>query len=199
MDKLLLERLQKRMAGTAVGPATARGMGPAGTIQASRAFLASLDLASVRSKVEWRFRRNLDAATEELQRSLPRGAQHWGSARKFLNIFLRNCLYSRYMAHEYQLDVLEPWLELPLDSHVAKGLRKEEGGRVALPRWKTVVGLDRSTSDQYQQFASQVAAGMNMHRVHLDVVYWRGDHMQKQAAPRLAVRNRRARASDLAR
>ena len=174
MNAELITQLRRREASTTVGPSTARGMGPKGTIPVAREYLASLDLTKFRGASEKEFRAVLNRATIRLQNDLPFGAKHWGAARKFLNIFLRNVLYNRYLCKCYELSHLEPWLELPLDSHVAKGLRDEEGGS-SLPRWKTVIGLDRETNKRFQDFAKLVAKRKNTCRVHLDVIYWRRD------------------------
>jgi hypothetical protein len=94
---------------------------------------------------------------DELRSFLPKGVRHWGSARRFLNIFLRGALYNRYTCEKYGLTRLESWLEVPLDSHVAKGfLIKPEGKD--LPRWTTAVGLTREVSSAYQLVAREVAA-----------------------------------------
>lgn len=98
--------------------------------------------------------------------------KHWGAARKFLNIFLRNVVYNRYLCDEFGLEQIVPWLEIPLDSHVASGLRAERGG-TRLPRWKTVIGLKPEVSRLYQDFAADVAARKGCERVHLDLLYWR--------------------------
>jgi hypothetical protein len=104
---------------------------------------------------------------------MPKKAQHWGACRKFLNIFLRGVVYQKYLVEHYDLHHVEPWLEVPLDSHVAKRLRREPGGRKAVPPWRTVIGLDARTNTKYQKFASEVAARRGIDRVHLDVIYWR--------------------------
>jgi hypothetical protein len=116
----------------------------------------------------------LNKATQSLLKKLPRVAQNWGAARKFLNIFLRGIIYNRFLCENYNLYHIEPWLELPLDSHVANGLRSEPGGS-SLPRWKTVIGLDNKTSQQYQNFASKIAIEKGISLVHLDLIYWRRD------------------------
>src|SRR5712691_5811356 len=100
-------------------------MGPKGTISAAREYLAGLDLTRFRASSEKEFRSSLNQATRRFLDYLPRGAKHWGAARKFLNIFLRNVVYNRFLCDHYRLLRLEPWLELPLDSQVAKGLRGE--------------------------------------------------------------------------
>ena len=148
-------------------------MGPPGTIQAARIFFQGVDLRRFRRRSEIAFAKELNAATNELEYSLPEGAQHWGSSRKFLNIFLRGCLYNQYICKAYSLDRLEPWLEVPLDSHIAKGL-KRSAGRGQLPRWTTVIGLSQENSELFQAYASDFAARQKTFRVHLDLKFWRG-------------------------
>jgi hypothetical protein len=151
-------------------------MGPAGTVTHAREFLTGFDIRRVKATSAKTFGRRLDEATEEMTLALPKGAQHWGSARKFFNIYVRGALYNRYLCQHFDLAAIEPWLEVPLDSHVAKGLLQEPEGD-GLPRWKTVIGLERRDSDAYQAVASEVAKRNGIARVHLDVIYWRGDHL----------------------
>lgn len=172
MNKEILNLLHRRIASTSVGSSTARGMGPKGTIAAARAYLAALDLSRFSVRSEEEFRIVLNCATRTYVEKLPTGAQYWGTARKFLNIFLRGVVYNKYLCAAYKLSAIERWLELPLDSHVAEGLRGENGGK-ALPRWRTVIGLDARTNTRYQQFASEVAAEKEIYRIHLDLLYWR--------------------------
>jgi hypothetical protein len=167
----------RRIAQLAVGPSTARGMGPKGTIQKARDFLQSLDLHRFQVKSEKSFQQVLEKATFELRSALPRTAKHWGSSRKFLNIFLRDLVYNRYLCDAYHFKHLEPWLELPLDSHVAQGLINEPEGN-QLPRWKTVIGLTREQSQKYQIFAGQVANQLGTYRIHLDLKYYRDERVQ---------------------
>jgi len=149
-------------------------MGPKGTIKAARKYLAGLKLSSFSKKTEAEFRTVLNRATHRFVRKLPRKAKRWGAARKFINIFLRGIVYNRYLCKHYDLYRLERWLELPLDSHVAKCLSSEKGGEI-LPKWKTVIGLDRKTNRKYQKFAAEVAKRKkySTYRVHLDIRYWR--------------------------
>jgi hypothetical protein len=149
-------------------------MGPQGTITATRRFLATLDLSTFCTDNKREYLEVLDYTTQRLKRCLPKGGRHWGSSRKFLNIFMRGALYNRFLCREYRLRRVERWLEVPLDSHVANGLRQEDGGSL-LPRWKSVIGLDPITHRQYQAFSSQVARQKGVVRVHLDLWYWRRD------------------------
>jgi hypothetical protein len=183
MNKKMLRLLQVRVGRTAVGPSTARGMGPAGTISAAREFLQEFDLSAVKAKKPSAYRRFLDSATDDLIAALPAGGRHWGSARKFLNIFIRNCAYNRFLCEQYGLDKVEPWMEVPLDSHVAKGLRiAAASDKADLPRWTTVIALNPDVSDKWQVAAQSVAETEGIHRVHLDVMFWNGVHMQKSRA-----------------
>ena len=105
-------------------------MGPKGTIEVARQYLASLDLQRFSVKTEREFRVVLNRTTRAYLTKLPAEGRHWGAARKFLNIFLRGVVYDRFLCEEYDLYRIEPWLEVPLDSHVAKGLKAESGGDI---------------------------------------------------------------------
>lgn len=116
----------------------------------------------------------LDKATERLKVALPPGAQHWGTARKVMNIFLRTAAYTSPLAAAFGLEKFLPMLEVPLDSHVAGKLRGKPEGR-KLPRWKSVKGLEHTRSAEYQHVAQQIASRMNLNRADLDVYFWRAD------------------------
>lgn len=103
-------------------------------------------------------------------RSFPRPARHWGLARKGLNIFLRECLYTVYLRDAYCLGVAESYLEVPLDSLTGNALYQVSGR--TLPRWRTVRGLERNVSDAFQQVASRLGRERGIARVHLDAVWW---------------------------
>ena len=171
-----LAYLKERQASTSVSASTARNMGPKGTIQQARKFLAALELKRFRQKTQKDFLEELNKATEELHQILPKRpgkeSEGWGSARKFLNIFLRGCAYNKYLCKHHQLDLIEPWLEIPLDSHVAKGLGSEDG-QANLPRWTSVIGLGKEDRQRFQEFASEVARREGVNRVDLDIKYWR--------------------------
>jgi len=173
MSFQLTRKLQKRIANTSIGASTARNMGPEGTIAAAREYLGKMNLRRFSKPTETEFMAQLNGATTIFLRYLPiEASSYWGAARKFLNIFLRGVFYNRFLCEEYALYSIEPWLEVPLDSHVARGLRSELGGS-DLPRWKTVIGLTPEVSKIYQMFAGQVARRKGTYRVHLDLIYWR--------------------------
>ena len=177
LTPMLIERMLKREASISVGASTARSMGK-GTVEEARNFLRSMEIKLFLANFDDAFQGILNATTTELSQSLT--CRSWGAARKFLNIFLRGVLYNRYLCGHYDFQVVESFLEIPLDSHVANGLRKETGGKSRLPRWKNIIGLDQKVSTLYQEFAREVAGRpqYQVARVHLDVVYWRASHSE---------------------
>lgn len=172
MNSEYIRYLKERQASTSVGASTARGMGPKGTIQIARMFLADLDLKRFQKKSKTALLKELEITTVLLSAALPKKARRWGSARKFLNIFLRGCVYNKYLCSYYKLNIVEPWLEVPLDSHVAKGLKKN-AGRGKLPRWPGVINLTPYDSGKFQEFASVLAQADCVNRVDLDLRFWR--------------------------
>lgn len=167
----VLQAIQSRAARIAVGASTVRGRGNAGTVAASRAFLRTLDLALFGPNTRIPFGEALDQSTEALRAVLPREARHWGIARKVLNIFLRDCLYTTYLESTCSLRIQEALFELPLDSFTAKHLRCI-AGRGVLPPWPGVKHVTPSLSAAFQQVAAAEAAKRGMPRVHLDAMWW---------------------------
>ena len=102
---------------------------------------------------------------------MPRRARRWGLARKILNVFLRDCLYTTYLEHAYGLRRSEEWYELPLDSITVRELRKG-APRGTLPKWRGVIHLTPVESGAFQAKASQEAARFGLARAHLDAVWW---------------------------
>ena len=184
MNKDCISLMQRRIARGSIGPSTLRGMGPKGTIEQTRMYLCKIDLRDFKTRSGKGFNQVLDHYTSLLKRKLPKGAQHFGSARKALNIFLRDVNYNRFLCDHYNLHRLEPWLELPLDSHVAKGLKLEPEGK-ELSRWAGVIHLKPVVNMEYQYVAKKVADCLGMHRVHLDLMYWRGSHISDRRRTKL--------------
>ena len=166
----VLTALQHRAARVSIGPSSMRGRGSRGVVTAGRTFLCGLELRRFGTSNPSRFAAELDRATNALVRQVPRSARHWGLARKGLNIFLRECLYTVYLRDAHGLARAERFLEVPLDSLTGRELHKASEGR--LPRWRTVRGLDRTTSDAFQEEALRVAAKRGIARVHLDAEWW---------------------------
>jgi hypothetical protein len=162
--------VRSRAARIAVGPSTVRGRGNKGTVAAARDYLRALDLAPFGTSHADRFAAALDRETERLRRALPRRAQHWGVARKLLNIYLRDCLYTTYLKR-FGLQRAERSFELPLDSVTAHQLKKAVG-RGKLPPWPGLRRLTRELSKVFQDAALRVARSYGIVRVHLDALWW---------------------------
>ena len=129
----ILTALRFRAARSSLGPSSMRGAGSKGVVDAGRPFLGALDLRRFATSNEKQFGVELDRATDGLMRAFPRSARHWGLARKGLNIFLRECLYTVYLREAYNLGVAESLFEVPLDSLTGKALH--EASPKTLPRW----------------------------------------------------------------
>jgi hypothetical protein len=134
--------------------------------------LKSVRLRRFRVRSRSAFERALDLETRRIQARLPRGARRWGVARKVLNIFLRSVVYHRHLCSTYGLERTEGWLELPLDRHVAEGLRGQHPG-AGLPSWKTIKGLVPEVSAAYQEVGRSIAALRGVQPVHLEYYWWR--------------------------
>ncbi len=105
-----------------------------GVIKAAQKYLAVVDLSTLNTESEDEFVTVLNAHTERLKAALPSGAQHWGAARKALNLFLRDVCYNRLLCDRYGLGTSEEWVEIPLDG-LAAGALKRGAGRGKLPPW----------------------------------------------------------------
>lgn len=176
-----LETLRFRVAEVAIGPSSLRNQGAPGVIAAARAFLKGLDLASFSVTEPKLFLPRLDEATCALQKALPPEGRTWGGARKALNLFLRDALYCSDLAAHFRLDAVREWLEVPLDSYVAQGLRGYKPLASNLPRWKGVIHLCPEVSDLYQQVASAVTREELEARVDLDVIFYRAGTLRPVA------------------
>src|SRR5262249_52739522 len=151
----------------AVGATTVRGRGNAGVVRAARAFLRTVDLNEFGTRRAATFASALDGATDELRASLPKTARHWGIARKVINLFIRDCLYNKYLNEAHALDRAEFLLELPLDSYTGKALVKIAPADT-LPRWPGVKHLRPHVSAAFQLVAAHEAQRREIARVHLD-------------------------------
>jgi hypothetical protein len=191
-----LQAVQSRAARVAISPSTVRGRGNAGVVAAARRFLRSLNLSRFALRNAEKFASELDSVTAILRAALPRKARYWELARKILNVFLRDCLYTTYLAEEYHLQRAETLLELPLDSITAGQLRRAAGSD-GLPRWPGVRHLTPATSARFQAIAAKEAKRRNIARVHLDALWWSIGRDANGAYPRAtAVRHSKSATED---
>lgn len=163
--------MQRYIATTTIGPSALRNQGSPGVIEKAQLFLAALDVGMFVVKDERSFLSVLDSATADLQHRLPADSQHWGAARKALNLFLRDVCYNRFISLRHPLAVLEPWLEIPLDNLVATAL-KRRAGRGGLPSWPGLKRLTPAVSQKFQSTARDWADAEGISRVHLDMRIW---------------------------
>jgi hypothetical protein len=168
--KDFITTLQRKVAFTAVGPSALRGQGK-GVLRASQDFLSQMSLARVPRSSEKRFQLWLDRQTELILDSLPIKNRPWGAARKAINLFLRDALYNQYLSKEFKFQSIESWLEIPLDSAVAKGL-KFQSNQGELPRWPGLKNLKSHISEGFQLFALKQANLKGLARIHLDMYLW---------------------------
>jgi hypothetical protein len=166
-----LQKVQLVTAIAAIGPSSLRNQGAPGLIGCVRQFLADLELQRFVVPRRLLFEDRLDEETEALLAILPVTTRSWGAARKALNLFLRDALYSAYLSSHFQLAQLEPWLEIPLDSTVARGLKsRDRAGH--LPQWPGLKHLEPVISRLYQSTAAALAEEVGIARVHLDIYLW---------------------------
>lgn len=168
-DVEFLTALQSKTARASITSSSMRGPGCGDAIKVARAFTQRLQLRrfSLRSRVG--FKRELDLATHELMAEMPRAVRAWGLARKGLNIFLRESLYTSYLRDAFGLERAEPFLELPLDSLTGTALTRID---TSLPRWDSVRRLTPVLSERFQDVARAEGARRGMAAVHLDVFWW---------------------------
>ncbi len=170
MNEEIIPWLIKQEASSAVGSSILRGQGVKGIVQQARKALMEID-----SETEHDFLMLLEKDTKKIMKSFPLGARdNWGAARKVLNIFLRNLSYNKYSCEACKLRRIERWLEVPLDSYIARGLRKTQTAlEHKLPRWHGIKRLRKEDSNKYQLVASKIAEKNGINKVDLDICYWR--------------------------
>jgi hypothetical protein len=165
-----IETMQRRTGVTAVGPSALRGQGK-GVLKVTQAYLGTIDLSRIPKSNQEKYTAWLNEHTNALLEKLPIRNRPWGAARKALNLFMRDTLYNRYLNDYYKIDKLNMWLEVPLDSAVVKGL-KRNAGHGQLPQWPGLKNLKPNVSEIFQKYAIEQAKKKNISRVHLDVYLW---------------------------
>jgi hypothetical protein len=166
-----IKRLQARVAMLAIPASALRNQGAPGVVDAARCFLTALDLRTLAVKSSAQFRERLNDNTKKLRLRFPTGAQSsWGGARKAINLFLRDVVYSEPLCEFYDLSHIGPWLELPLDKEAHRGL-KADFPKVA--SWSGVKDLRWRSNAKMQGIATLIAKGRQIRRIDLDVIYWR--------------------------
>lgn len=178
-----LEEFRERLANTTISSSTLRNQGASGVINKARYFLKNLDLQKFVTDDEKNFSKELDIQTDLLRLSFPIQAQHWGTARKAINLFLAEAFYHKFVCAGYKLEIVEPFLELPLDSQVGKFLTDEaqKRGERDFPQWEGLKYLKIEKSKLYQDFAKRFANEKGYERVYLDIFIWQPEGILNSA------------------
>lgn len=176
MNRIFIEHIRRYVARYSVSASAARGQSAPGLVRRARAHLVSVPLRMFAVPTRRRFEAALDRETQRLQAALPPKGRSWGIARKLLNIYLRNAVYTSYLREYYGLAVAEAWYEIPLDAVAAKQIRAAAPG-VRPPRWLGVRHLTLDLSSAYQNAARLIAAQHGVDPVHLDAWFWGGDRI----------------------
>ena len=171
----LVQRVQRRIAHTAIAPSTLRSQGARGVVGQARDFLATLRLGKLTHIKTDDYQNILDAWTQRLAASFPgRAKGNWGAARKAINIFMVAAYFNKVLAYKYKLARFKDVLETPLDNLAAKEIKKraKSAGR-SLPKFETIKRLRPEVSHKYQLYASEVARNEGLHRAEVDLILWR--------------------------
>lgn len=184
MEPKFERNLKRNLTERSVWPSATRGQVEAGGLQKLRDALCGIsvkDLASLGSRSD--FEGWLHGQTDALLQETEEYSVMWGTARKSLNLWLRDLVYNHHFRAVYRLERLEPWLEVPLDRHSAEFIAKQAVRlnieSPSLPRWKSISELSEEASEAYQQAARKVVRAPEFsylqHAIHIDLVAWRSD------------------------
>ncbi len=160
----LVRILRQGAAVSAVRDSALRGRGEVAAVACR--FCAALDLGQFAERRGGSFLSRLDASTERLRQALPSGGRSWGAARNVIDLFLREAFYNRYICTQFRLERAEEWLELPLDSNLARRLRSAFP-ECRLPPWRSPTSLTPAVNSSYQGVAAEIADNKGIARVHL--------------------------------
>ncbi len=179
-------KLQGFLAEIAITPSAVRGEPKAGLREAVIDFLSrELQLSDFINPDQ--FYKVLDQKVSMLKKSC---GMSWGTARKCLNIFLRNATYNYYTRRRYGLEAIEPLLEVPLDKNVERGIRRDvrrlKPPLPPLPKFEneafSIIKLTPEQHENYQNAADWIAREeYHTHRVHLDLLYFPGSPSTKSS------------------
>lgn len=180
-EQEFFQLLHRRLSQISVGSSAIRKQGASGLINTLRFYFEteiSLEEFVNVLPIENLFADFLNRHTTNVLARFPDTAQSWGAARKGMNLFFREIVYSKFFSHRFSLpddfnefNCLVKYLEVPLDKEVAKGLKADTNEQ--LPNWLGIKRLTPLISEQYQHQATIIATQENIARVNLDLKYWR--------------------------
>lgn len=180
-EQQFYQLLHRRLSQIAIGASAIRNQGSGGLIKILRQYFETkVDLKHFTKSLvdETQYRDFVNEHTSNILALFPDTAQSWGAARKGLNLFLREIIYSKFFSHRFSLpdnfdefNQLVKFMEVPLDKEVAHGLISDSNGQ--LPKWINIKHLTPTLSETYQSQAFIIAVQENVTRVNLDLKYWR--------------------------
>jgi hypothetical protein len=170
MAKSQMRMMQCYIARTSASTSATRGGRKAvkGVKKAARDYLSQPRVLDAVSRAK-NYPQVLNKLTKELTRAFPAKARFWGRARKLVNIFIRDATYNAHLREAFGLARIEPLLEIPIDTIVAKRLKSEFPH---LPRWRAISSLSPDENRAYQSAAGEAAVKRHIERHLLDVEYW---------------------------
>lgn len=170
-------QLQRNIASLSIDISILRNQSKAGSVKYCRDFCAeNIKIVDFFQALRWDYLSWLDLQTKRLLNDQPSLEIQFGSARKVLNIFLKNIsnngmFQSKYLKSENFIannGILSP-LEIPIDSRVVEGIKKH------IPSTKDLTSIKSLTEAQhsdYQNKALLIGNNNGIARVHLDMYFW---------------------------
>lgn len=180
-EQQFYQLLHRRLSQIAIGASAIRNQGAGGLIKILRQYFETkVDLEHFIESLsdDIQYKDFLNKHTLHILTLFPNTAQSWGAARKGLNLFLREIIYSKFFSHRFSLpnnfedfNLFVKFMEVPLDKEVAHGLIADSKG--LLPKWINIKHLTPALSETFQNHAFIIATRENVARVNLDLKYWR--------------------------
>lgn len=171
MDETQIKLLVKRIASQCISSSALRNQGSPNVVRQARIYFYDIDITEISSYPNT-FEDWINIRTNELIDFLPEGAKNYGTSRKAINLFLRDCLYNKIINQRYKLYRIETRLEIPIDSHVVNGMMQTKIGK-KLPPWKSIKELTPEINAIYQKCAKDISKITGCRRVDVDIYLWR--------------------------
>lgn len=172
VKKLYFHKLAERIAKTAVNSSSMRKQGPKGTISLIRKYLIEkINLDEIPRSSSKKYLQFINKHTVNIQRNCFKHKHlFWGSARKALNIYLRDSVYCYELCHRYNLIKIKKYMEIPVDKNVFEALKYIVG--IEKFKWNSIKRLGKENHSYIQQIAYFLANKLKKYRVDLDVFFW---------------------------
>ncbi len=171
MNLSLLKKLKYRLIRISVSASSTRNQIGSGKIELIRTELdkiLSLKKLSTLSGTNVSFSKLLDNSTNKLINTTH---IKWGTARKLINICLREISYNKYLRDHLKLtekDLLK--FEIPIDSHTYKYI--VEKGNFNDFKWMGIINIKKEEHSAIQKCYQNLARIKKIAPIHLDIEAW---------------------------